>query len=362
MDTLLKICYPMGHETPWHPRYIGKAKASSHSLARIRPELPLRGRESGRLFKFRGALASGLQEEGARGTSSQADARTPGVVVPKAKEKARRPSGRRASGCWLPHGSVDSKTDRIGDRQALWDTLLHRQLLEADGCPGLELPEAREKGPGAKRSSHPLLEAPRVAAYKKRPKGLEPIWSSWMSLDFFWFLPSPEHGRPEDRRHFFPSPAAGARSRPSRRLQSPQRGGGWLSISASSVTKTSAPLRWPNSCGTCCAISVARWFCCGTAVGFTGQSSFGNSCTAISGPIPIPSQAMPRSLIRTNSSGHSSKEPSPTVSQGTWCILSSSFKSHSAGFSALSSCCGLVFTHQIYHGHNPRIHYLVESQ
>src|SRR3972149_4657247 len=102
MDTFLKICYSMGHETLWDSGKIAKAKASRHSLARIRPQLSFRGRSSKRLFEL---------------------------------------SGARASGSWLSHGSVDAKTYRGSNRPALWDTLLDRQLLEANDFSRVELPE-----------------------------------------------------------------------------------------------------------------------------------------------------------------------------------------------------------------------------
>lgn len=196
MDTSLKICYLLGHETLWNIKTARKAKTASHYFTESGTELSLCCVKVESFLKFRGPLVSGLQKKGRSGTSAQAGARTSTKVVKVSEAEVdtytcKGPTIRR-----LLHQSVDSKADCKGDREAFWGALPPRTCVVADDRVGLELAETRATSYREGRRSHRPVEETRVASNKKKQKDLAPISHFSTKADFYL---SPTYARPGRR-------------------------------------------------------------------------------------------------------------------------------------------------------------------
>lgn len=178
MDTFLEICYPMGYETLWNSQNSGNAKAPRHRLATIGQDVSVRGGESRFLLKLCGTLAPGLPEERTQGAAAQTHSGTSSEALSGAKGEAAQTSAPRRSRRRIPHGPMDLGAYRPGDSQALWRTLPSRALLVSDERSAwLEQSEARKESQAKERGRNRALEAAHLAAYKKTPISLRPIWS-----------------------------------------------------------------------------------------------------------------------------------------------------------------------------------------
>jgi len=338
-------------ETSRHPRNTRKTAASSRPLIETRPNLPLGSTESGRVFKFGGALAASLPEERTAGLEVQTPYGPTSASVGSAEEDPGARLGERALGSRLLDGSLDLEAYRPGRAQELPGTLLYRQLVESDERLRLELPEAAEEGQRTPRGSHPLLEVSRLAAYKKRPFGLEPAWSSWMRADS---LSSPifkEPGRLKEKLQPSLSPDGGQKSRPSRPLRSRPRGNVSDSTRAFMPTRTFEPDKSGSSSDTFAATSKARSFFSGTEARSTGPSSSNDSLGAILESRPFTSRDMRPSLIPMNLSGPTSNGIWPTAFPETLSILGSSLTGHWEDFAIPRDSYGRAFMHQTYRGY-----------
>lgn len=172
------------------------------------------------------------------------------------------------------------------------------------------MPEAGEASPGKGREGHRPLEAIPVAPYKKRPKGLGPIWLSWMRVGSCWFRASEGPGPHGDRLPRCAVPGVGARFRPFPSLQSLPSESTSLSMPGSTRTRTSAPPRWRPFWDSFFDTSGGPWCCCGTegipTKGVRSLTFFGNT----RGCIRIGFPDMPRSSIRMSWFG--------TITRGWW--------------------------------------------
>jgi len=248
------------------------------------------------------------------------------------------------------HRPMDGASCGGGDRKTFWDPVPPQPHVETPGGIGVELPEAPEAGPGTGREGHRALEALPVAAYKKRPSDLEPIWSSSTRAGSCSSLTWSEPGLRSGRHPGCRWRADGPRSLPSRPLASPPNESVWPCMHGSISTRTSGPLRWPTSFGTSCAISPVRWSCCGIGDRSTGPDASNGCWTATGACIPIPSPAMLPSLTRTSSSGLSSNAPWPTAFLRTRIISNDSSSPRSNGCADPSGSCGLASMGLNYHG------------
>lgn len=123
MDTIIKICYSMGHETLWDIQTTGKEKTSSDCLAEGGTQLSRRRRKTEIFFEFGGTLVPSLSEEGDKRASTQANAWTSTRIIAVAETETAANTGERTLVRRLLHRSVDAKEDCQGDRKAFRGTL-----------------------------------------------------------------------------------------------------------------------------------------------------------------------------------------------------------------------------------------------
>lgn len=196
MDTIAKICYPIGHETLWDIQATGKEKASSDRLAEGGKQLSLHRRKTEIFFEFGGTLVPSLSEKGDKRASTQANAWTSTRIIAVAEAETAANSGERTPGRRSLHRSVDAKEDCQGNRKAFRGALSPGSCMVVDDGAGVELPEARAQSAGERRSGHCSLEEDHLATYKKKPKNLKPTWPFSMNPDFCSFPTSARHGHP----------------------------------------------------------------------------------------------------------------------------------------------------------------------
>jgi len=351
MDTLLKICYPTGHETPWQRRCVGEAQAESHCVAPIRQDLSgcrCRGRL---LSEFGGAVVSGLPEARKGGTPSPANPRSPSAPVLPREKTTGGDSAEGGAGAGLSDRPLDSEAGGPGGREAVWDSLLDSQSVEADGEPGMELPEARNAGAGEGRGGDCPLETLRLASYKKRPKDLAPISPSSMKAGSCWFPTSFAPGPLAGRRRSCELPGGGdIKSPPSPRLRSLPNAKSSHSMPDSIETKTSAPRRWPSSFGICSSTCADRLCCSGMTVLHTKARRPSNSSSAIRDCMSTAFPVTPPNSTRRNSSGPISSAPWPTAFLKMTAISNDSFTLRSNAFASPRACFGHALRIRNCHG------------
>ena len=340
------------YETSCQPRNTRKKTASSRTAFETRPYLPLRSPRSGSFSKLRGALAASLPEEGSDGLKAQAAYGAAPASLRGAEESLGAHLGERVLGSRLLDGSLDLETYRSNRPQELSGALLDWQSLESDERLGLELPEAAEEGQRTPGRSDSLLEASSLAVYKKRPRGLEPAWSSWMRADFRSSPTSKEPGRSKEKRQRSLSLDAGPKSRPSPPSRSRPRENALDSTHAFTPTKTFGRDKLDNSFGTFGVTSKARLSSSGTEALSTGPSSSSNSLEAVLESRPFTSRDMRLNLTPMNLSGQTSSEAWQTAFPETLSIFDNSLTGRLEDFGIPRDSYGRAFTHRIYRGHD----------
>jgi len=354
MDTNLGRSYRGnlgGHnETSRHTPNTRKKTAIRRPAFETRPHLSLGGAETERIVKLRGALASSLPQERTGGLEVQAAYGTSPAFVRGAEKSLGAHLGERALGSRLLDGSLDFETNRPSRSKELPGELLYRQLVEFDGPFGLELPEAREESQRASGTSHPLLEVSRLASYKKRPRGLEPAWSSWMRADSLLSPISRGLGRLKEKLPPSLSPDAGPKSRLSPPSPSRPRENDLASTHASMPTRTSEPNKSGSFSVISRATSQARSSFSGTEARFTEPSSSSKSLETILESRPFTFRDTHLSLIPMNLSGPTSNEVWPIVSPRTSNIFGGSLTDPLEDSGSPRDFYGRAFMHRSYPG------------
>ncbi len=357
MDTIHNLCYTMGniggsYETPWQTPDFGKAAAPCHPLVETGPSLSYGSPGSARFFKFRGALAPELQEEGPQGVKTDSQYRTSFTSVGKTEEDFGEHPGKRASGSRLLNGSLDAETYRPDNPEEFSGALLYRKPVESDERPWLELSEATEARQGASGRGDSLLETSRLAAYKKRPLCLEPAWPSWMRADSRSFPISKEPGRSKEELQRSLSPDAGPRYRLSPPSLSLQKENGLDFTRVSTSIETSEPDKSDNSSDIFASISKVPSFFFGTEALFIKPDSSTNSLKNTLEFIPFTFRDTRPSLIPMNLSGQTSSEIWQTASLKTPGILDDSLTGRLEDSDIPRNSYGLASTRLTYRSHD----------
>jgi len=357
MDAMHNLCYTMGYtggsyETPWQTPNTGKAEASGRPFVETRSYLSLGGPGAKRFFKLRGALVSNLQEEWPQRTEADAKYGTALSFVGLSEKILGARLSEGPLGSRLFDGSLDAEAYRPDRSEEFPSALLYRQFVESDERLGLELPETAEEGQGAQGTSDSLLETSRLAAYKKRPLGLEPAWPSWMKADSRLFQISKELGLSKEKPQSSLSPDAGQRSPLSLPLQSRPRESGSGSTRGFMPTRTFEQDKSDNSSGIFAVTSKAPSFFSGTEVLSIRQSLSINSLENILESITFTSLDTRLNLTPTNLSGQTSNEDWQTAYLKTFSTLDGSLIGRLEDSGILRDSYGRVFTHRTYRGHN----------
>jgi len=340
------------YETPWQTPNTGKAEASGRPFVETRSYLSLGSPGAKRFFKLRGALVSNLQEEWPQRTEADAKYGTALFFVGPSEKILGARLSEGPLGIRLFDGSLDAEAYRSDRSEEFPSALLYRQFVESDERLGLELPETAEEGQGAPGASDSLLETSRLAAYKKKPLGLEPTWPSWMKADSRLFQISKELGRSKEKLQSSLSPDAGQRSPLSPPLQSRLRESGLDSTRGFMPTRTFEQDKSDNFSGIFAITSKAPSFSSGTEVLSTGQSLSIDSLGNILESIPFTSRDTHLSLIPTNLSGQISNEDWQIASLKTLSTLDGSLIGRLEDSGIPRGSYGRAFTRQNYRGHN----------
>lgn len=196
-----------------------------------------------------------------------------------------------------------------------------------------------------------------MAAYKKKPKNLGPIWYSSMRAAFFSSPTSFAPGPPGDRLLACVAPDAGPRFRPSLPSAFLPAGGASPSTPDSIAIRISDLRKWPGSSGNCSNICAAPWSCSGIGGRRTKGLQPKSFCTDTIACTRTFSLAMLRSSTPMSSSGIISSEPWPTARLMIRLISSGSFIRRFKDCGSPRSCSGPASTPRISHGHRYSITY-----
>ncbi len=196
-----------------------------------------------------------------------------------------------------------------------------------------------------------------MAAYKKRPQDVAPIWRSLMRAASCWSPAWSEPGRRGDTRRICAVLDTGLRSRPSPRSASRRVGDASPCTPGSIVTKPSGRPRSSDFFDSCSGTCVALWSSCGTVGGNTGASWCGISFERTLASTRIVSRGTPRSSTPMNTSGVTSSAPWPTASRATSKNSSGFCIPRSSDFVNPRSCSGRAYRRPICHGDNISITY-----
>ena len=192
----------MGYETPRNRAAAGKAAPAGDPAAKSAQESVGRGTSSKCFCEFGVPLVSGLPSQGPARPTTPTHSWTSTQALPIPEAQVGEGASEGTAGCGLSDRSLDLTAGGRGDQGAFRGGLSPLPRLEASIKPGMELSETGAPGTPKGRRINRSLEALPLAPYKKKPKDLGPIWSSWMNLAFCSFPISPAPG-PRKGKHPF---------------------------------------------------------------------------------------------------------------------------------------------------------------
>jgi hypothetical protein len=315
MEHLHYFCYNMGHETPWIPGGAGEAPSTGHRVAERRQGHSFScSAFGGSIQELRFSMVSRLPRGRVQGPSFEGDPGTASQVIMDRETRVSGaafggPSGRR-----LSDRSLDLEAGRSNHLQALSHPVSPESCVAVASGDGMELSETRAPGVTKGRQRDCPLEGLPVAAYKKRPKDVGPIWSCLMSRASCSFQTfgalglrkgKPPSSITSTNRTGFP------RSVPCRY---PQSESGWLFIFGFGDGISPVWMFGLSSRG-CSDISGDPWSCCGIGPPFTAERKLNSALSGIQESMWNTFRPMPPSLIRLNTFGTRLTEPCPTVLQ-----------------------------------------------
>ena len=310
----------MGYETLWNASAVREAAPSSHGLDKEGNEFSVCGNEDESVFEFCGALVSSLPEERTERAASQTHAWETRTIVKSAAAEVCSAVGTGIAGARIFHGTLDIETDGATNRKEIRRELSPRTRGMADEPPGLELAKTGAasfaKGPGRDRT----MEAPDMAAYKKKPKSLEPISPSSMKAVSCSFPTSAKPGPRWDKLRCCGTVTGGIKSLRSPASRCRPAASDWVCTCACTPT-TLLTGKFCRTFKFSCAICGDPLFSCGMAARSTGMSWSKRSFSGSTGCMSIDSPDMLRNSTLMNSYGRRPKKICPTVVQRMWTSL-----------------------------------------
>lgn len=303
----------MGHETKRKSKTIGSAALRSDRHAAFRKNLPLCSGQLASVFEFGRALVSDLSKErtnrypepSAMGKAIFVDGFPKGEVK---KEVAERRSGSRTH-----HRLMDAETDRGADSKGFRYSLYPCGGMEASPQRfSLELSKAGTTRFAEGREGHRRLEKQELAAYKKKPKNLGPIWrfsTKAGSCSSRWFVGV---GHRQVRRRFCDTVTVMIKYPPSAALPYPPAAD-VLDFISDSMRITLPAAKSSLFCDICFAICADMLYSFGMAVLYIGKQLLRNFWKKQSDFIYIAFLVMRRNSIRLNTFGPMANVTSPTA-------------------------------------------------
>lgn len=257
----------------------------------------------------------------------------------------------------VPHRSMDHEARRRSDRETVWRGVPPQSSLAVSNRLGLELPETRKASQRTRRSGHTALETLQMAAYKKTPIGMVPIWSFLTRAVSSWFPISGVHGRRGDKLLVSLWQETGRRYRPYPPSVYLPKENALPCISGSILIRTSGGRKSNGFCTISHVILKDLLFSCGIRAWFIGLAWLNGVSNAIKESRPISSPGMRLNLTLLNLYGRSLKGLPRTPFPRIWFILKKSFFRPCAGFVTPNVSYGHAYGLQICRGNSISITY-----
>jgi len=266
------MLYLRGHETSRNTPKPGEASAPGGSPLEGGQAISRCSHDRRCLTQFGGAVAAIVPKQWQERIACEAIA-WPDTAAEPATEGAAGPTAPAgALGSRIYDQPLDAATHRRVDSSRVQHQLYHSECLETDAGHGLELPKAQQTRSGAKRKSHSVLEAARVASHKKKPQHLEPTWASLTRAGSCSSRPFPALGHRREKPRSFSQRAIGQRSRPSPCSPSHPNTGAWDCIVDFTRIRTFALNKSSSSWRIFCVISEVMWSFSGTGAYHIGPN------------------------------------------------------------------------------------------
>ncbi len=257
----------------------------------------------------------------------------------------------------VPHRSMDPTAHRRSNRKTVWCGIPPQPSLALSDCSGLELPETRKASQGTRRSGHTALETLQMAAYKKTPIGLVPIWSFLTRAASSWFPISGVPGHRWDRLLVSLWQETGRKCRPYPPSVYPPKENVLPCISGSILIRTSGRRKSNGFCTISRVILKDLLFSCGIRAWFIGLAWLNDVSNVIKESTLISFPGMRLNSTLLNLYGRSLKGLLRTPFPRIWIILRKSLFRHCIGFVTPNVSYGHVYGHQICPGDRISITY-----
>ena len=362
MERFTDYCYNMGHETPWIARGTGKAPPARHRIAERRQGNSLsRCAFGGGIKKLRIPMVPRVPDGRVQGPSSKNDSGPSAEAVSDRKGQTFGTPFVGSLGSRVSDRPLDLKAYCHNHPEALWGTVSPESCVALASGDGMELSETRASGLTKERERNRPLENLPLAAYKKTPKDVGPIWCSSMSRAFCSFRTSVvlglQEGRPQSsitsiNRTGFPR-LMHCRFR--------QKGSALPFISGSGGAILTA-WTFVLSSKLCSNIFGVPSSCCGIEGRSIAAKRSPSSSEKIQEFIWNIFRLMRLSLIPQNMFGTRPTEPFPMQCRRAWVTSKRCCETRYAGYGDHQGSFGLVSLHLIFHGPDKSFHYLYESQ
>ena len=353
--------YNRGYETSWNPRATGKAAPAGHSFVQGGQEPASHSTGFKCFSEFGIPMASGLSREG----GWRVKASTHAWPSSEADQSSKRPSCptpfKRPSGCGVSDRFMDFKPGGQGDPPTVRRSLSSQPRVETPCRLGVELSEARAACFTKRRGRDRSLEEIPLAAYKKTPTDLGPIWSSLMNRVFCSFRTLLGLGLRKGRLPFSTTFTNRIVFRPSMLWPYRQNGNVWPCIFN---FEPGILQDWIStlSSNTCFIIFGDRLFSCGTEALFTDGKRLSNTFLNTLVSDRSISRPMRRNLIRQSMFGTIRTECLPTVLPRIWRNSKGSSEIQPGKSVNPRSSFGHVSMLLICLGQDKSFHYLCKTQ
>lgn len=292
MERHLTFGYALEHETSSNRCAIGETASPSHSRLEGQQISFGSSPQARRIKKFCLAMGTHLQTAWAKGVTLAQESRSAFLFVPLGEGAPRHHLASRRTRRRVSNRVMDVRADCQGNLAAISCTLSSACDLASAARDGMELSETPAACPATGRGHDCVLEALRVAPYKKRPPNVEPIWFSWMKAAFclspISSAPGPRRDRPQSVR----CAISKGRSMPSAPWPCRPSANDWRST-CSSILAILRAWRSQASSNICYPICGGRSFCCGIGARSIGASWYRSSYSDILGCMRNTSPRMP---------------------------------------------------------------------
>ena len=345
------------HETIRNPKAARKAAPTRHRAAERRLYLVGCSKEDRLLSKFGVSLATDVPARRRGSHETKAGTRSSAKTEGWPETGINTTFAEGGSFAGVPHRSMDPKARRRSDRETVWRGVPPQSSLALSDCSGLELPETRKASQRTRRSGHTALETLQMAAYKKTPIGLVPIWSFLTRAVSSWFPISGVPGRRGDRLLVSLWQETGRRCRPYPPSVYLPKENALPCTFVSIPIKISKRRKLNDFCTISHVILKDLLFSCGIRAWFIGLAWLNGVSNVIKESRPISFPGMRLNLTLLNLYGRSLKELPRTPFPRIWFILKKSFFRPCTGFVTPNVSYGHVYGHQICHGDRISITY-----